>query len=159
MIIETTERAIAFNPFEEAVGRYEITDFSHNFKSLIIYLSLKDETKDVRLVVSFLDHIIPKLTNESYRGWYHVRFKQIYEEVGKFYPVVLVKNSRFMKELSEESYEITDMVDFKHYIVEDTEWTFDVASQSSPKVELFVDGVLTKTAEPKRHAMFTKQNK
>jgi hypothetical protein len=46
--------------------------------------------------------------------------------------------------------------DFEHYFIEDSEWTFDVASQNQPQIDLFIEGVLVEKLEAQCHRTIKK---
>ena len=139
-------------PMKQTLGEYQITDFTHTFDGLTVYLSQCDTDKDIKLKVYFPgDDVICRTMNETYRGKLNRNFRTIFKDIGPCGPLFKVEDSEYMKTLSEESDELIDMLNFKHYAIEDSEWSFDIASQCQPQVELFIEGTLIEKLEYKPH--------
>jgi hypothetical protein len=143
---------IPWIPMQDTLGEYQITDFTHTFDGLTIYLSKCETDKDTRLIVHFPgNEVICRTLNETYRGKLNRNFRAVFKDIGPCGPLFKVEDSEYMRTLSEESDELTDMLDFKHYAIEDSEWSFDVASQCQPQVELFIENKLIEKLEHKYH--------
>jgi hypothetical protein len=90
--------------------------------------------------------------NETYRG-----VLASYSGVINFKgPLFKAEHSDYMESLSEESYGLTDMLNFQHYLIDDSEWTFDVACQYQPQIEFFMDGELVEKLECIHHSDLNK---
>jgi hypothetical protein len=139
-------------PMKEMLGEYQITEFMHTFDGLTIYLSKCEADKDTRLKVYFPGaDVVCRTLNETYTGKFNRSWKELFKDIRPIGPLFKVENSEYMKMLSEESDELIDMLDFKHYAILDSEWTFDIASQCQPQVELFIENKLVEKLEHKYH--------
>jgi hypothetical protein len=137
-----------FSPIKEMEsGGYDIDSYTENFDGLIINLhKRKNSTK--KLLIIFTTRVISRIMNESYRmslDCVHANCPPIPHNCG---PLFTVEDSEYMKYLSEISSSMTDLCGFKHYYVEDGEWSFDIASRSLPKIELFINDKLIETYNP-----------
>jgi hypothetical protein len=148
---------IPWFPVKETVGYYQITYFTHTFEGLVIYLSKQDSDRDTKLRVTFPgSKVICRIMNETYRGKLSSYFHEHYKDIGACGPLFKVEDSEYMRSLSEESDTLTYELDFEHYFIEDSEWTFDVASQNQPQIDLFIEGVLVEKLEAQCHRTIKK---
>ncbi|HEV2916447.1 MAG TPA: hypothetical protein VGW78_01760 [Candidatus Babeliales bacterium] len=85
--------------------------------------------------------------NETYRA----KLAIYAEPVDSCGPLYKSENSDYMKSLKEESGGIMKALDFKHYLIDDSEWTFDIASQYQPRIELFIDDKLVESSDFESH--------
>ncbi|HEV2916420.1 MAG TPA: hypothetical protein VGW78_01600 [Candidatus Babeliales bacterium] len=140
------ERYIPLLPFKEAEGEFEIVDFSYTFKGLIINLSKCESEKKIDLRVKFFCRkSICRVANETYRGRLNENFEELFKNIGPCGSLYMVENSNYLQSLSDESYTLTDVLNFKHYFIADSEWTFDIASQEEPRIELFIENEFIKS--------------
>lgn len=137
-----------WQPLEQMTGRYYIKSYNDNFENLTFILSKYDVKNDTEVHISFEngDEIYRKI-NESYRLRLWIYLDETHKDLDRRKSLFKVKDSEYLKFLSEESGSITDYLHFEHYCIMDNEWSFDIATQRVPKVELFVDGNLVESSE------------
>jgi hypothetical protein len=137
-----------WQPLKEMQGKYFIKSYCDNFDDLIFILSKDNANKDTELHVTFVTGCeIYRKTNESYRLRLWTYLDNTHSNLDREKSLYIVEDSEYLHYLSDESGTITEYAKFQHYCIMDSEWVFDVASQRTPRVELFVDGKLIESSE------------
>jgi hypothetical protein len=146
-------------PVQKTLGSYQVTAFNYTFDGLSIELSQCKPNKDIKLKIFFpMDDTICRIMNETYRAELAMYYRAHLQELYPCGPLFRAEHSDYIKSLSAESHDLTDMLDFRHYLIDDSEWTFDIASQCQPQVELFIDGELVEKLECIHHSDLNKSD-
>ena len=146
------EKYIPWYPIKNLMGDYAIHYFKHTFEGLTLYLAKCGTSRDTRLVIYFPGNsVMCRVMNESYRGKFNIYGHEIFKDIAPCGPLLKVEHSDYIKSLEEEAGDILEALNFKHYYIGDSEWSFDVASQYQPRVELFIEDKLVEKSEHKSH--------
>jgi hypothetical protein len=141
-----------WKPLREMSGEYCIISYVSSFYGLKIILSKYEPENNTEIHIRLGNAgQIFRVINETYRGRLWRYLSETHHDVDMSGPLFIVEDSEYLRFLSEESENITDALNYKHYYIRDSEWSFDIASQQQPRVELFVDGVSVEVSDYKWH--------
>jgi hypothetical protein len=143
---------VPFNPLKKINIAYYIHSYISTLEELKFTFFEYSEKKNSEVHVTFFSgEEICKKAKALYRSELWQYLNGTHKMLDKTWPLYIVENSAYLKLISKESMAVTDLLKFKHYCIMDDTWTFDVASQQQPRIELFTGGKLAEMAEFRWH--------
>jgi hypothetical protein len=149
----TLGKWISWRPLNNMTNAYYDIKYYHaSFQELKIILAQPDVEKKTEIHVTFFSgEEIFRIKRELYYTALWLYLSQTYKADDLTGPLFIVEDSAYLKQLSEESEHLIDAFYFKHYFIMDEDWSFDIASQQQPQVELFINDVLIEVSACQWH--------
>jgi hypothetical protein len=142
---------VPWNPLQKTSEKYFIKSYVSTFEECTF--TFRCNTKDnIEICMSFGNgNEIYRKLKELYTSKLSAYIINTHTDFNRDWPLFIVENSKYLEDLSEESLWVVNCFKFKHYCIMDDEFTFDIVSQSEPRLELFIDNNLIEVSEAKWH--------